>query len=241
MREEASTLVSELAKSLDNGFSRSLLSPVIYDTAWSSIISKGHGNGCSRWLFPESFQTVLQKQLPNGTWGSSVSEVDGILNTMAALLAILRHQNQPLVQGCPALLSDLHFRISNSILWLDKAFQGWDAEASDHVGFELLVPSLLRLLRAEGVRFTCPGADTLDKLNRKEMEKFDLSMLYGPAKSTLLHSLEAFIGILDFDRVKHHKRSGSMMASLASTAAYLMYTSQWDDEAGTYLCEANSQ
>lgn len=55
-------------------------------------------------------------------------------------------------------------------------------------------------------------------------------------QTTLLHSFEAMVGILDFDTVKHHRlRNGSMMNSPSLTAAYLMNASTWDDEAENYL------
>ncbi|KAI1325992.1 hypothetical protein F5Y16DRAFT_400863 [Xylariaceae sp. FL0255] len=40
---------------------------------------------------------------------------------------------------------------------------------------------------------------------------------------------------MDFDAVSHHTVQGSMMGSPASTAAYLIHASQWDDEAEAYL------
>lgn len=52
---------------------------------------------------------------------------------------------------------------------------------------------------------------------------------------TLTHSLEAFIGKIDFDQIVQHKVSGSMFGSPSSTAAYLMNASAWDDEAEDYL------
>ncbi len=72
-------------------------------------------------------------------------------------------------------------------------------------------------------------------LNAKKMSHIDLSVLYGNAKTTMLHSLEAFCGKINFDQVSHHKVFGSMMASPSSTAAYLTYRSTWDDESEAYL------
>ena len=59
-------------------------------------------------------------------------------------------------------------------------------------------------------------------------------MIYG-GHTTLLHSLEAFVGEIDFDMLKDRKTFGSMMGSPASTAAYLMNASRWDSEAEDYL------
>jgi hypothetical protein len=53
--------------------------------------------------------------------------------------------------------------------------------------------------------------------------------------STLIHSLEALVGKVDFDRMRHLKADGSMLASPSSTAAYLMNVSTWDYDAEAYL------
>ena len=61
-------------------------------------------------------------------------------------------------------------------------------------------------------------------------------ILTSPVQTTLIHTLEAFVGTLDFDKVKHHKMpNGSMLGSPSSTAAYLMNCSTWDPEAEAYL------
>ncbi|KAF7904155.1 hypothetical protein EAF00_001489 [Botryotinia globosa] len=70
------------------------------------------------------------------------------------------------------------------------------------------------------------------------MAKFHPEVLYRPTKTTLLHSLEAFIGKIDFDRIVHHKIHGHFMASPSSTAAYLMNCSVWDQETEVYLRSA---
>lgn len=71
-------------------------------------------------------------------------------------------------------------------------------------------------------------------INAAKLSRFKPEFLYH-FKSTAIHSLESFIVKIDFDKVKHHLVYGSMMGSPASTAAYLMNTSTWDDEAEEYL------
>ena len=72
-------------------------------------------------------------------------------------------------------------------------------------------------------------------LNTTKMSKFKPEYLYSKQKLTAIHSLEAFIGQIDFNQVRHHKEFGAFMATHSSTAAYLMHSSPWDDEAETYL------
>jgi hypothetical protein len=62
-----------------------------------------------------------------------------------------------------------------------------------------------------------------------------LKILESDHPTTLLHSLEGFIGKIDFDKISHRKVEGSMLASPSSTAAYLMYSTEWDHEAAAYL------
>ena len=73
------------------------------------------------------------------------------------------------------------------------------------------------------------------ELNGKKLAKFSPHMLYRNVQSTFLHSLEAFVGGIDFSKVAHHKRLGSMLGSPSSTSAYLMNASEWEDEAEHYL------
>lgn len=230
-------IVSKLADRLEQNSHRSLFSPVMYDTAWAAMISKIQEDGHRYWLFPECFQIILQDNCATGIWGSDVSKIDGILNATGVLLAILKHRDEPLVRGSE-LPPDLNARICDLVRWIDATLQEWNVATSDHVGFELLVPTLLRLLQQYDIVFDFPGAEILTTMNREKLGKFDVSSLYSPTKSTLVHSLEAFVGMLDFDKVKHHVHNGSMMASPSSTAAYLIHTSEWDDEAEAYMKRA---
>ncbi len=130
---------------------------------------------------------------------------------------------------------DIEFRIARAISFLDMRIQQWDVEASDNVGFEILVPAMLELLERTGIFFKFEGRRLLSILTAQKMASFNTEILYGAAQSTLIHSLEAFSNKIDFDRLSHHKTGGSMMASPASTAAYLMQISTWDNDAEAYL------
>ena len=184
-------IVSELADRLEQSPHGSLFSPVIYDTAWAAMISKVQEDGNPYWLFPECFQIILRDQCAAEAWKSNISQVDGILNEIGVLLAILKHRDEPLVRGSE-IPPDLHARICDLVRWIDKTLKEWDVANSDHAGFELLVPALLKLLRQHDIVFDFPGAEMLTTMNREKLGKFEVSRLYSPAKSTLVHSLEAF-------------------------------------------------
>ncbi|KAF7375156.1 Ent-kaurene synthase [Mycena sanguinolenta] len=165
----------------------------------------------SEWLFPAAFQYLLDHQHPSGGWESS-SESDSILNNLSALLSMKLHSYED------ATLSD---RLQKAESYLATRLDAWDISTMERVGFEIIVPTLLALLSEQGIDSLFP--DTIYQ-----------------HQTTILHSLEGLIGYLDFDKLAHHKRNGSFMASPSSAAAYLMYASVWDDECEAYLREVLS-
>ena len=208
----------------------------IYDTAWVSMIVKTVDEE-PRWAFPESFRFILEEQELDGGWNRNGNDDDGILNTLAALLAMKRHEKSTHV-AVQTTKPDLPARISKAIVYLERKLQQWNVRASVHVGFEIVVPTLLSMLEQEQLVFQFPQKQILMRLNAEKLRHFDPSMLYGNQKHTVLHSLEAFVGKIDFDKIQHHKTSGSFMSSPASTAAYLMSSSTWDDESEAYVRSA---
>ncbi|KAE8375466.1 terpenoid cyclases/protein prenyltransferase alpha-alpha toroid [Aspergillus bertholletiae] len=226
---QASQLVRRLrTKDGDLGF----MSCAIYDTAWVSMVRKTTSEG-SRWLIPECFEYILQAQLPDGGWEAYACDVDGILNTAASLLALETHAENPII-GTDPPVEDIKERIGRAQDSLSRQLQEWNVNDTVHVGFEIILPALLRLLRKRGHHFEFDGSADLEELNRIKLSKFKPEALYS-FKTTALHSLEAFIGMIDFDKVAHQKVNGSFMFSPSSTAAYLMFASSWDDECEQYL------
>lgn len=270
----ARKLVNYLAEKLRGPLNgSSSMSPVVYDTAWVAMVYKTetltethesahHDEGkdsvsmtggiVKRLLFPQCLRFVLESQSHlDGSFGTHTADVDGILNTAAALLALARYQKHiasyPPNHGAPeddrlkVTPAELTEKLNRGFLYLDKALQAWDVNSCVHVGFEFLVLNLLRLLERENLRWTFrfPGRDALDymckhKTNTIRPEKaFYADRLPVPSA---LHSLEAFTGIVDFDRVSHHLcPRGSLMGSPSATAAYLINCSKWDDRAERYL------
>lgn len=230
---EAKAVIQQLAYQVEHREIISSFSSSVYDTAWLAMICKG--NHDSAWLFPECFKYLLETQNHDGGWPAYASEMDGILNTMAATIALKKHGRRPELD-CAPLPTDVTPPVLKAEKYLRATLQTWDVSSTIHVGFEILVPTLLELLEKDGEKFEFPGRQTLMTLNRFKLSRYRPETLYGERKTTLIHSLEAFVGKIDFDKVAHHlDERGSMMASPSATAAYLIHCSQWDKTAEKYL------
>lgn len=233
LETRTSEFFNRLAAQLSREHAISSMSPAIYDTAWVSMVVKTI-DGVPHWRFPEAFEYLLERQLPDGGWETYAAEIDGILNTMAALLAIKRHAAMPDCRGCNGL-TDVDPRILKATSDLTQKLNRWDVGSTSHVGFEILVPALLAMLEQDGSHFAFPGRSSLLELNSIKLADFHPGILYAKDKTTLIHSLEAFVGAIDVSSVRHHVLAGSMMASPSATAAYLMHCHPWDDSAEEYL------
>lgn len=206
----------------------------VYDAAWVSMVAKPV-MGSKYWLFPECFHFVLDQQSEDGSWGGGNGcEIDGILNTAASLLALKKHMDSPL-QMTFLTESDLKPKLHKGIKALETMLRGWNVEATIHVGFEVLVPSILELLAQEDILFKFDGEGTLDNIRRQKLRGFDPRKVEQIRSSTALHSLEALLRTIDFDSFSPYLKYGAMMASPSSTAAFLMHTTKWSEEAEMYL------
>lgn len=230
-------LVKRMYASYDSYYGLSTTSCQVYDTAWVAMVAKTTGN-TKEWLFPQSFYYLLKTQSDDGSWGThAITKTAGILDTAAALLALIRHLKEPL-QIYDVSSNDVYKRIESASQSLRDQLESWDdVLETNHIGVEMIIPSLLAYLEKEDERlaFSFPCKDELYSMNKAKLFNFTPESLYGKKPTSTIHSLEAFIGKIDFDRVSHRLFQGTMMASPSSTAAYLMEISLWDDEAERYL------
>jgi hypothetical protein len=205
------------------------MSGSIYDTAWVSMVSKSV-EGDPTWLFPSSFECICDAQSESGGWEGGDS-IDEIVNTLACLLSLKKHHKVDPEDP------ELAERIEKATEFATTRMSQWDVTTTERVAFDILIPSVIELLESEGILLKFPDSEKLRQLHQTQMSKINFSELYKNPTS-ILHSLESFIGVIDFDRLSPHLRDGSMMASPSSTAAYLMNVSRWDENAEGYLRDA---
>lgn len=232
----AEAVLAGMAAGLDDAHGFSTFSASTYDTAWVAMVERPGPNGSMELVFPECFDFLLQTQQADGSWRSeSGNTLDGILNTMAALLAIQRRA----VSISGPSITDLESRCAKAEVMLVRMLRTWDVASCDRVGFEVIVPALMRLLEQYEYHFAKELSEnhgkSLKSLHEKKISKF-FPVLFSDTSTTLIHSLEAFAGKLDYDKVKHHRSPrGDMLGSPSSTAAYLMFATTWDEVAAGYL------
>ena len=205
------------------------MSASIYDTAWMSMVSKKI-DGETTWLFPSSFQYIYDTQDEEGGWQNG-DEIDSILNTLACLLSFLKHRKLKTDDD------ELDDKIDSATQFLTTKLAGWDISTTDRIGIEITIPNMLDMLELEGIHFAFPELNQMREANKARMKQIDLSLMY-KFSSSILYSLESFIGVIDFDKLSQYLRNGSMMGSPSSTAAYLMNASTWDESAEQYLRDA---
>ena len=227
----ASTLIGQLVNDHDPKYGVGSLTCSVYDTAWVAMVIK-NVDGQRRWFFPSAFEYLLNQQQHDGGWQSSFSDADGILNTLAALLAFCRHISYPLQLTLP---EDLRHRKDRAIYFLETKFTMCDVESTITATLQPFFSRLLQLLEPEGIHFSFLGKEILTHERGRKMPNHNVAALYSNIRTSVAHNLESRVGEIDFNRVGQHKICGSMMASPAATAAYLMGCASWDEEAEAYL------
>jgi HJR/Mrr/RecB family endonuclease len=227
------SLIEQLAYKIEHQQFVSSFSTSCYDTAWLAMVRKPRESPVV--LFPESFEYLMNTQNEDGGWPTYASDVDGILNTMAAMLALQKRQTELAIED-RVLTEDIAYRLSKAERYLEAKLMAWDVVSTVHVGFEVLILALLELLKHNGTVFEFPGYQMLMSLNKSKLSGFRPEVLYRTQKTTLIHSLEGFVGKIDFDQVSHHiDEHGSVMASPSATAAYLIHSTRWNNCAESFL------
>jgi hypothetical protein len=117
-----------------------------------------------------------------------------------------------------------------------KLLLAWDVKSTLQVGFEMIVTGLLVRLESFGINFEFPALSQLKALYKCKIRKFSPDEIYSQHQTSVLHSLEALTGIIDFNRVSHHcSEDFGILGSPSATAAYIINASIRDERAIRYL------
>ncbi|KAJ5537187.1 hypothetical protein N7513_010373 [Penicillium frequentans] len=227
-------LVQDLLQNCDPSYGIGTVTSSVWDTAWVSMLRSKDGES---WAFPECFEYLLKSQASNGGWGNPFRDIEQIYCSLVAILAMKAHLNT-LCEYSEEQWIEIDLRCSRAIQFVKETLPSWSIDNTDDslpVGFELCLPVLLQQLEKYGLIFNVPGIERINKMREMKLGKIPAETLYGESKLAVSYSLEGFIGHVDFDRINHQKVLGSMSASPASTAVYMMYRSSWDHEAEAYL------
>lgn len=201
-----------------------------YDTAWLAGVSDRPGitGGTTRQhsRFPTALAWLIEHQQPDGSWGGAVRyEHDRMLSTLAALATLTRFGRRDIDREAVAA--------GTRYLW--QHGHRLAAEPMELVGFELLLPTLVRRAQQAGVAVP-PDLDTYAAQRAEKLRLIPKEALYSPF-TTAVHSLE-FLGD-DADTPLLQRAQGANGAignSPAATAFY--YERSRDPRALTYLEES---
>ncbi|MBI1879654.1 MAG: hypothetical protein HYR94_15775, partial [Chloroflexi bacterium] len=192
------------------------LSSSAYDTAWLA------------WLYPEARAWLIDAQRPDGSWGAELEYYhDRVIATLAAINAIA---------ATSANAHELK-RLERGIRYLEGAIPHLGKDVYETIGFELLLPRLVKLGQTLGLNL-----DRVEALIEPQMplyyQKLALipkAMIYSP-KLAVAHSLE-FLSFEELDRTampQLRTANGSIHNSPAATA-FVEIATQGSLEGRAYL------
>src|SRR5579883_3454738 len=198
-----------------------------YDTAWLAGVPSEQSPHSSR--YPQCLEWIVDQQHADGSWGGSIRyEHDRVISTLAALASLAtfgRHPMDPV-------------RIAAGTRYLWQHGHLLVHEPMELVGFELLLPTLVR--RAQKAGIAVPP--NLDFYQHERVEKLRLippEFLYS-TQTTITHSLEFLGDDAQAERLRAAQgNNGAIGNSPATTAFYLSLTN--DAEAQAYLQDCLGQ
>jgi halimadienyl-diphosphate synthase len=198
------------------------IASVAYDTAWLAMIP--HPLHPSQPRYPAALNWISNNQCLDGSWGSAIKyEHDRILCTLAALIPLVKYgrrekDRQQVARGERYLWQHSHLLRT---------------EADQLVGFELLLPTLMRMATQVGVQVP-PYLDMYTEQRARKLSMIPPELIYS-SRVTTAHSLEFLGADVDASRLLNAQYpNGSIGNSPAATAFMLQHI---DDPAGVAYLE----
>jgi halimadienyl-diphosphate synthase len=179
----------------------------VYDTCWAARLTNEDGNLAYPHLLPE----LLDKQHPDGSWGSRTPYVhDRVLSTLAILLLSRfekrRHYREQWAAG-------------ERYIW--QQAQELEHDIHPTVGFELILPALLKEGKELGLNLPYTQLGRYEAQRAEKLSALPTRRLF-ETRTTALFSLEAFRGDVDLDKVSLLLLDDGSMAGSPSATAWLM-------------------
>jgi halimadienyl-diphosphate synthase len=185
----------------------------VYDTCWAARLTNEDGS----LAYPHLLQALMERQHPDGSWGSRAPYVhDRVLSTLAVLL-----------------LRRFGHRRYNREQWLAGERYIWEhtgeLEHDVHptVGFEMILPVLLDEGKELGLDLPYVQLRRYEAERAEKLKVLPLQRLL-EIRTTALFSLEAFPGYGDMDSASSVLlEDGSMAGSPSATAWFLGQVPDW--------------
>jgi halimadienyl-diphosphate synthase len=218
-RSELLEEARKLLASLDSG----AMSPSAYDTAWVARLRRP--DVPDEPLFPEAFDWLLRHQHEDGSWGAEVPfPHDRVVCTLAAVVTLA---------GSSYRKAEAEVAVRRGVLYLNRERPNLRDDPAETVGFELVLPELVRQAQALGLRLPYEDWAFVEAIKADKLRRIPPIAVYG-GPTPLTHSLE-YLG----DRVapmlvqRCQSPNGSYGASPAATAYVLTHVT--DERALSYL------
>lgn len=218
-REDLVYLARRLLASLGEGE----MSACAYDTAWVARIP--NPSKPDEPLFPAAYDWLLQHQHANGAWGGDLPFAhDRVVSTLAAIITLA---------GSSYRRPESEVAVRRGIVYLNTARPNLRDDPVETVGFELILPELIRQARGLGLSLPYDDWAFVETIKEDKLRRIPPLAVYG-GPTTLTHSLEFLGDRLVPDLVRRTRsRNGSFGASPSATA--YVYMRAPDDSAAAYL------
>lgn len=188
--------------------------PTDYDTCWAARLTNPDGS----LAYPHLLRWLVERQHPDGSWGSQVPHVhDRILTTLAVVLLLARFGNRQ--QDRAQQLAGERY------IWQHAGRLHHDAHRT--VGFEMILPTLLAEGRELDVNLPYAQLRHYEDQRAKKLSLLPVRHLF-ETRTTALFSLEAFAGQVDLEGATNLRlEDGSMVTSPSATAFLLSQFPDW--------------
>jgi halimadienyl-diphosphate synthase len=215
-------LVDE-ARNLLGSLGEGSMSQSAYDTAWVARIPNPHNP--EEPLFQASYDWLLQNQRSDGSWGAQIPFAhDRVMSTLAGLLTVATtsYRRQE---------SDIAAR--RAIVYLNQERPSLREDPAETVGFELILPELIRQAQLLGLRLPYDDWAFVEEIKADKLKRIPPIAVYG-GPTPLSHSLE-YLGDRLISPLVSRARSanGSYGGSPSASAYVVMHTG--DANARQYL------